>query len=303
MGGNRTCWSLCESVSSVSSRLWAPRSTSKTSAAGYAAGSSDGRQACRAGRRSGRWRSRRRLRAPRPRFGRSRYVATLRREAAWQEAKNERTQALIERPRNAKTAEVVPIICAGPEARASPHILRIEVPGTAAYHAEAAISTARPRRAVARRPRVVAVPAVLHPLPHVARHVVQAPRVGRERPGRGRATVPAASAPVAVPKSISTGDPSPRTITFAGLMSRCRRPAACIADTPSVSVNSRARTRSAGSGPSAATASCSVRPSTYSITMYAVPFAENASYTCTICGCLNCASTCASCRNRPRPHS
>ena len=62
------------------------------------------------------------------------------------------------------------------------------------------ITVARlPRAAVARRPHVVVVAAVLHPLPYVAVHVVEPERVRRERAHRRRLPiVPGTAAPVAV---------------------------------------------------------------------------------------------------------
>ena len=58
-------------------------------------------------------------------------------------------------------------------------------------------------------------------------------------------------------------------------MSRCRSPDACTADRPSVNAASTSRTRDSDNGPSSFTSADSVRPSTYSVTMYAVPRASN----------------------------
>ena len=68
----------------------------------------------------------------------------------------------------------------------------------AAYDTRAAIGP-RPGRAIRRRAGIAVLVAVLRPLPHVAMHVVQSERVGRERAGRrGLLVVPHATAPVAV---------------------------------------------------------------------------------------------------------
>ena len=106
----------------------------------------------------------------------------------------------------------------------------------------------------------------------------------------------------AAPKSIRTGAPSPRSITFAGLMSRCIRPAPCTSSTPGSSSSSNARTRASGHEPSACNASSRFRPSTYSITMYAVPHASITRYTRTMRGWSRRASVRASSRKRVRPH-
>lgn len=55
------------------------------------------------------------------------------------------------------------------------------IPGTATRNAQATIA-GEPGRAVGRRAVVAVVPAILHPLPHVAVHVVQSEPVRRERP-------------------------------------------------------------------------------------------------------------------------
>ena len=56
-------------------------------------------------------------------------------------------------------------------------------------------------------------------------------------------------------------------------MSRCRSPLACTDSRPAVSATRMPRTRISGRVPSAASSSRRLLPSTYSITMYAVPCA------------------------------
>ena len=68
----------------------------------------------------------------------------------------------------------VPLAGGGAEA------LWLPEPGTAANATHIAVTTG-PRRAIGGRPVIVAVIAILHPLPHVARHVVEAERIGLER--------------------------------------------------------------------------------------------------------------------------
>ena len=66
---------------------------------------------------------------------------------------------------------------------------RAEEPTAAAQQPAATIAAGRPRRTV-RGALVVWVPAILQPLAHVARHVVQSEAVRRVRPYRGRAPPP-----------------------------------------------------------------------------------------------------------------
>src|SRR5580704_8542936 len=83
-----------------------------------------------------------------------------------------------------------------PEGRAG-ELRRVD-PGPAAGDTAAAIS-AGPRRTIGGRPAVVAMGAILDPLPYVAGRVVEAERIGLERSGRrGLAIVPAAAASVAI---------------------------------------------------------------------------------------------------------
>jgi hypothetical protein len=61
---------------------------------------------------------------------------------------------------------------------------RIAVPGTAADHTAALLTSGYPGCTVSRRPALVAVPAIRHPLPRIAGHVVQTEGVRRIMPGR-----------------------------------------------------------------------------------------------------------------------
>src|SRR5262249_7803880 len=72
-----------------------------------------------------------------------------------------------------------PEVGGDPEAACGAEAPRIVAPGAAAKNPATTISGCH-RRAVRRRAIVVVIPAVLHPLPHVAVHVVEAPPVLRE---------------------------------------------------------------------------------------------------------------------------
>jgi hypothetical protein len=75
-----------------------------------------------------------------------------------------------------------------------------------------------------------------------------------------------ASAPCAMPKSMTTGSPS-TSMTLPGFMSRWTMPAPWIADSADASP-SASRCSPAGSiGPCSSTISSSVRPGTYWVTM------------------------------------
>jgi hypothetical protein len=112
----------------------------------------------------------------------------------------------------------------------------------------------------------------------------------------------------AMPKSITLICPPGVTMTLPGLMSRCTMPARCEYSS-AVRMPLVMRTASdSGSGPSAMM-SFTMRPSTYSITMYGTaagspsgPTAGSspASNTRTTVGCDIRAADCASCRKRVR---
>src|SRR5580700_8152594 len=72
------------------------------------------------------------------------------------------------------------------------------IPGTGADHPFAAVA-GDPGRSIGRRAIEIVVPAILDPLEHVARHVVKAEAIGRERAHRrGLAAVPGAAAVFAI---------------------------------------------------------------------------------------------------------
>ena len=103
---------------------------------------------------------------------------------------------LIERPRHAKTDAAEPEPGNVPVAIGRAEDPWVVEPGTATQHTPTTVPAARPRRAIARSPSIVLMPAVLDPLPHVAVHVVQTPRGRVERPHRrGLGVVPPAAAP------------------------------------------------------------------------------------------------------------
>src|SRR5260221_14110005 len=93
---------------------------------------------------------------------------------------------------------VVPIVGGPPGAACRGGVLRKVDPGTAATDAVTAISTG-PRRTVGGCFFVVAVIAILYPLPNVAMHVVETERIGLERSNwRGLAVIPLAAATVTI---------------------------------------------------------------------------------------------------------
>jgi len=81
-----------------------------------------------------------------------------------------------------------------PVAGSRANVLRLVVPGTAADDTVIA-SAGCPRRTIGGRPFIVFVKAIFHPVPHIARHVIEPERIVRERAdGRGLASVPLAVA-------------------------------------------------------------------------------------------------------------
>src|SRR6266404_7210703 len=86
-------------------------------------------------------------------------------------------------PSDPKAGVVVPVVLLVPVAVRRPWVCRIVVPGTAADDTFLAIPC-RPRKAIGGRPVVVLMPAILHPLPHIAGHIVEAERIGLERSDR-----------------------------------------------------------------------------------------------------------------------
>src|SRR5262249_26621150 len=83
-----------------------------------------------------------------------------------------------------KAGIVVPVVLLVPVAVRRARIFRIVVPGTAADEMFLAI-LCRPRRAIGGRPVVVLIVTILHPLPHIAGHVVEAELIVVERSDRG----------------------------------------------------------------------------------------------------------------------
>ena len=87
----------------------------------------------------------------------------------------------VKRPRNPETQVEAPVVHGERGAAAGrTEGFRIEVPGTAADDTGLAISASEPRRTIRGRPVVVNVIAVLRPHPHIAKHVIEAKRIGRE---------------------------------------------------------------------------------------------------------------------------
>ncbi|CAG7617337.1 hypothetical protein SBRY_120011 [Actinacidiphila bryophytorum] len=105
----------------------------------------------------------------------------------------------------------------------------------------------------------------------------------------------------AIPKSVSTGVPSPRSRMLPGLMSRCWIPAACAARRPASTPRPSAAASSGRSGP-AASRSWSDRPSTSSITIHGKGKSSRSmtSWTVTTFGCSTRPSACASRSTRDR---
>ena len=96
----------------------------------------------------------------------------------------DRRDSRRKRPPDPKSGVVVPIVLLVPVAVRRPRICGIVVPGTAADDTFLAIPC-RPWTAIGRRPDVVRIPAILHPLPHIAGHVEEAERIGLELADRG----------------------------------------------------------------------------------------------------------------------
>src|SRR5712675_267634 len=91
--------------------------------------------------------------------------------------------SLAKRPRQPEADDVGPIVCGVKTAAGGAEEARIEVPGTTAKDTVLALSS-RPGRAVGRRIVVIVVPTIRRPFPHVAVHLVEAPRVGMEKVDR-----------------------------------------------------------------------------------------------------------------------
>src|ERR1700730_11913974 len=87
------------------------------------------------------------------------------------------------RPSNPEAKNAASETGEAPEAVGQAEALRIGDPGPAAGDMPTAIS-ARPGRTICRRSRVVSRIAVLHPLHHVAGHVVEAECIWLERSDR-----------------------------------------------------------------------------------------------------------------------
>ena len=83
------------------------------------------------------------------------------------------------RPPETEPNDVVPAVGGVPEAEGRAEEPRIEVPGTAANDT---VTTAAgcPSRAIRGRSKVVIVPTVLCPFPHIAMNLVEPPRIGLE---------------------------------------------------------------------------------------------------------------------------
>ena len=83
------------------------------------------------------------------------------------------------RPPETEPNDVVPVVGGVPEAEGRAEEPRIEVPGTAANDT---VTTAAgcPSRAIRGRSKVVIVPTVLCPFPHIAMNLVEPPRIGLE---------------------------------------------------------------------------------------------------------------------------
>src|SRR5260370_13483983 len=87
-------------------------------------------------------------------------------------------------PSDPKAGVVVPVVLLVPVAVRRPWICRIVVPGTAADDTFLAIPCRPRNKAIGGRPVVVLMPAILHPLPHIAGHIVESERIGLERSDR-----------------------------------------------------------------------------------------------------------------------
>jgi hypothetical protein len=103
------------------------------------------------------------------------------------------------RPPDTEPAGDAPEVGGVPGAAGRAEALRIVAPGTAAKDTGTAAISAGPCRTVWGRSVIVGMIAILHPLEHVTRHVVEAERVGLERADRrGLAVIPLAAAAIAV---------------------------------------------------------------------------------------------------------
>src|SRR5271170_911597 len=103
------------------------------------------------------------------------------------------------RPLDPEAQALVPVDGRGTKAEGrSEEDLGEVAPRTAAADALFAVAGC-PRRTVRRRRVVAVVIAVLDPLPHIAKHIVQAKRIGRERADRrGFLVIPGATTVEAV---------------------------------------------------------------------------------------------------------
>src|SRR3954453_15197927 len=107
-----------------------------------------------------------------------------------------------------------------------------------------------------------------------------------------------------MPKSVTFSVPSGHSSRFAGLMSRCTRPAACAADSADAAWPRIDHVRSASSDPSRSSTSDNGSPRISSMTRYGGSFAASSpspkSKTCATLGCTSIAACCASSRKRRR---
>ena len=90
---------------------------------------------------------------------------------------------------------------------------------------------------------------------------------------------------------------------FAGLTSRCTRPAACAESSAEATAETIAATCAAGSWPSRFSRPCTSPPATYRIAMYSTPPASPASKTGMMCGSSTAAAARDSWMNRSRNDS
>ena len=106
---------------------------------------------------------------------------------------------------------------------------------------------------------------------------------------------------LARPKSRIFTKPSPVTITFSGLRSRCTMPAACALARPSAiwAPISRSAAHAAAGRPSCHAARAACGPRTSSITMYGRPEVSPISWIVTMLGWLSEEAARASCAKRP----
>ena len=113
-------------------------------------------------------------------------TAPVLRERRRERGQELKRKELIRRPRNTKTVVIEPVLRTVPVAIRRTEVPPADEPGTATQHSPTAVTTARPRGPVTRGAVVVTVPAILHPFPDVAGHVVQPETVRGERPDRRR---------------------------------------------------------------------------------------------------------------------